>query len=124
MAIKLRCISVEHRSSALSLLFVCTLLRINCLQSAVTENIHDGDFGSYLEVYPPTNLSQSQLSCTPQPAQNRTCPLYIALTMSFGNEYRSSGAIASVQYALDQINADKDLIPGYSLHYTLTDSQV
>ena len=129
MAIELRsiaCVSVKHRTSVLNLVLVlvCTLLRIN-VQPAVAENAdNDGDFGSYLEVYPPVNLSQSQLTCTPQPADNKTCPLYIALMMSFGREYISSGVIASVQYALDQINADQDLLPGYSLHYTLTDSQV
>ena len=128
MAIELRsiaCVSVKHRSSVLILVLVCTLLRINYLQPAVAENAdNDSDFGSYLEVYPPVNLSQSQLTCTPQPADNKICPLYIALMMSFGREYISSGVIASVQYALDQINADQDLLPGYSLHYTLTDSQV
>ena len=131
MAIELRsiaCVSVKHRSSSsvLILVLVCTLLRIN-LQPAVAENAdNDSDFGSYLEVYPPVNLSQSQLTCTSQPADNKICPLYIALMMSFaiGREYISSGVIASVQYALDQINADQDLLPGYSLHYTLTDSQV
>ena len=100
MAIELRsiaCVSVKHRSSSsvLILVLVCTLLRIN-LQPAVAENAdNDSDFGSYLEVYPPVNLSQSQLTCTPQPADNKICPLYIALMMSFaiGREYISSGVI-------------------------------
>ena len=126
MAIELHsivCKSVKPSSSVL-ILVLGTLLRIN-LQPAVAENAdNSGDFGSYLEVYPLVNLSQNQLTCTPQPADNKTCPLYIALMMSFGREYISSGVIASVQYALDQINADQDLLPGYSLHYTLTDSQV
>ena len=50
--------------------------------------------------------------------------LYFALMMSFGGDYRSSGAIPGVQVALDQINSDPTLLPGYQLHYTLTDSQV
>ena len=50
--------------------------------------------------------------------------LYFALMMSFGGDFRSSGAIPGVQVALDQINSDPTLLPGYQLHYTLTDSQV
>ena len=50
--------------------------------------------------------------------------LYFALMMSFGGNFRSSGAIPGVQVALDQINSDPTLLPGYQLHYTLTDSQV
>lgn len=98
---------------------------MNFYSAVAIEDARDGTkFGPYLEVYPSANLSRSQLGCTPQPADNRTCPLYIALMMSFGGEYDSSGVIASVQYALDQINTDPDLLPGYWLHYTLTDSQV
>ena len=116
---------VNLRSSALLLILVCAGLKVNLQPaSAVSaENGNSGEFGSYLEVYPPANLSQNQLECIPQPA-SRTCPLYIALTVSFGHEYLSSGVVPSVQFALDQINADPDLLPGYSLHYTLTDSQV
>ena len=50
--------------------------------------------------------------------------LYFALMMSFGGEYKSSGAIPGVQVALDKINNDSTLLPGYKLHYTLTDSRV
>ena len=50
--------------------------------------------------------------------------LYFALMMSFGGDYRSSGTIPGVQAALDQINSDPTILPGYQLHYTLTDSQV
>ena len=32
--------------------------------------------------------------------------------------------IPAVEVALDQINADPNMLPGYSLHYTLKDSQV
>ena len=50
--------------------------------------------------------------------------LYFALMMSFGGDFRTSGTIPGVQAALDQINSDPTLLPGYQLHYTLTDSQV
>ena len=112
---------VKSRSPTLLLITVCALLKINIRPAGAT---NDDDFGPYLEVYPPVNLSQNQFECIPQAARGRTCPLYIALTQSFGKEYDGSGVVPAVQYALDQINADPDLLPGYSLHYTLTDSQV
>ena len=80
--------------------------------------------GPYKQVYPPTNLSVDQINCSPDPSQNMTCPLYVALLMSFGGAYISSGVIPAIQVALDQINSKPDLLPGYSLHYTLKDSQV
>ena len=103
---------------------VCLVIsRWNLAAQAAAVDNSDADFGSYLEVYPqPVNISQSQLSCVP--SGNRKCPLYIALMVSFGSEYDSRGVIPGVQLALDQINANPDLLPGYSLHYTLTDSQV
>ena len=103
-----------------NLLQVITLIFATPRINAIAAN--NDDFGPYLEVYPPVNLSQNQLDCIPQ--TDRTCPLYIALSMSFGGEYFSGGIVPGVQYALDQINVDPDLLPGYSLHYTLTDSQV
>ncbi len=55
---------------------------------------------------------------------NRTIPLYIGLSMSFGGDLDSSGTVPGVQVALNQINSDPYMLPGYTLHYTLTDSQV
>ena len=80
--------------------------------------------GPYKHVYPPTNLSIDQLACTPNPALNRTCPLFFALIMSFGGAHSNSGVVPGIQVALDHINARTDLLPGYTLHYTLQDSQV
>ena len=80
--------------------------------------------GPYIQVYPPVDLSQDQQSCSPQNSSTGTCPLYIGLMMSFGGDYDSSGSIPGVQLALDQINADPNLLPGYTLHYTLLDSKV
>ena len=80
--------------------------------------------GPYIQVYPPVDLSQDQQSCSPQNSSTGTCPLYIGLILSFGGDYDSSGSVPGVQIALDQINADPDLLPGYTLHYTLTDSNV
>ena len=50
--------------------------------------------------------------------------LYFPLMMSFGgDQFRTSGTIPQVQVTLNQINTDPTLLPGYQLHYTLTDSQ-
>ena len=80
--------------------------------------------GPYIQVYPPVDLSQDQQSCSPQNSSTGTCPLYIGLIMPFGGDFRSVQALPGVQLALDQINEDEDLLPGYTLHYTLTDSNV
>ena len=66
----------------------------------------------YLQVYPPVNESDGRT------------PLYFALMLSFGGQFTSVGALPGVQIALDYINSQPDILPGYSLHYTLTDSQV
>lgn len=81
-------------------------------------------FGSYMDVYPAVDLASAQLSPSCEPSEQRKCPLFVALSMSFGLEYVSGGVVASIRYALDQINNETSLLPGYSLHYTLTDSQV
>ena len=75
-----------------------------------------GTAGSpYLEVYPPLVESDSN---------NESTPLYFGLMLSVSGDRQSSGALAGVQAALDDINSKDDLLPGYSLHYTLTDSKV
>lgn len=66
----------------------------------------------YLQVYP--EVDESDL---------RT-PLYFALMLSFGGDYTTIGALPAVQIALDYINSEPSILPGYSLHYTLTDSLV
>ena len=66
----------------------------------------------YLQVYPPINETDGRT------------PLYFALVLSFGGDYKSIGVLPGVQIALDYINSQPSILPGYSLHYTLTDSQV
>ena len=69
----------------------------------------------YMHIYP--NLTNFLSSM-------ETTPLYFGLMLSLSGDQQSTGALAGVQAALDDINSRDDLLPGYSLHYTLTDSQV
>lgn len=82
--------------------------------------------GPYKEIYPYVDITKDQQNCVPEPAPggNGTCPLYIALMMSFGGDFVSSGVIPGIQLAINQINSDPSILPGYTLHYTLLDDQV
>ena len=67
----------------------------------------------YHQIYPTVNETDGR------------SPLYFAVVLSFGgNSYKSIGALPGIQIALDYINSEPSILPGYSLHYTLTDSQV
>ena len=66
----------------------------------------------YLQIYPQVNVTDART------------PLYFALMLSFGGDYTSIGALPGVQIALDYINNEPSILPNYTLHYTLTDSQV
>ena len=103
-----------------ALLLICSVLLLSqtCLSA--------GQYlGPYKEIYPYVDITQDQQSCVPDPGGiNGTCPLYIALMMSFGGDFVSSGVIPGVQLAMNQINSDPSLLPGYTLHYTLLDTQV
>ena len=48
--------------------------------------------------------------------------LYFGLMQSMSGDDQSSGALAGVQAALDEINSRDDLLPGYSLNFTPTGS--
>ena len=89
------------------ILFFMTL--IQCL--AVVKPQEDS---SYLQVYP-NSVSNG--------TDGRT-PLYFAVMLSFGDAFTSIGALPGVQIALDYINNESSILPGYTLHYALTDSQV
>ncbi len=111
--------------SALNYLVVAALLADNVMSRGALEDKPESFYvGPYIQVYPPINISVDQLSCVPDLAENKTCPLFIQLIMSFGGAYVSSGIVPGIQVALDQINASPDLLPEYTLHYTLQDSQV
>ncbi len=70
----------------------------------------------YKEVYPPVNLSDSR--------NELRSHLFFALVQSFGVQFNGSENIAGIKVAMDRINNSTDILPGYTLHYTLTDSQV
>ena len=72
--------------------------------------------GSYQPVYPPEDDNDN----------DTRVDLYLALTMSFGfgGAFNSSGTVPGIQIAIDLINNQPNLLPGYKLHYTLMDSQV
>ena len=76
------------------------------------------DPADYLEVYPdPTD---------PEVLKGRI-PLHFSLIQSLGGQFSQfdgSGALAGVKVALDRINNDSSLLPGYTLHYIVENSQV
>ena len=86
--------------------------------SANVNNSSQSPWPYYLQVYPGNDPSEEAAVAPPLTS------LYFALMMSFGGDFKTAGAIPGVQVALDQINGDTTLLPGYKLHYTLTDSQV
>ena len=55
---------------------------------------------------------------------SNSTPLYFGLMLSLSGDHQSSGALAGVQAALDKINSRDDLLPGYLLNYTHTESKV
>ena len=71
--------------------------------------------GKVFQVYP--DLDDSTVS-------NGTKPLYFALMQSFSGGYVSAGGIPGLMVALDEINSNSTVLPGYSLHYTLSDNGV
>ena len=76
------------------------------------------DPDDYIDVYPdPTD---------PEVLKERT-PLHFALLQSLGGQFSQfdgSGSLAGVKVALDWINNDSSLLPGYTLHYTASNSKV
>ena len=109
----------RYPSGCVVTLFVLVFAALGNVVPAQTANqslVPSPPWPYYLQVYPGTNPTEE--------ASVGFKSLYFALMMSFGGDFRSSGAIPGVQVALDQINSDPTLLPGYQLHYTLTDSQV
>lgn len=86
-----------------------------CLAGFTNAQYLRPDTVSVLQVYPPLS--------DPGGDDDRI-PIYLALMQSFGGGYTSAGVIPGIQIALDEINANSSILPGYKLHYYLTDTQV
>ena len=67
----------------------------------------------------------TEVSVYPSVHRSVALPLYFGLMVSpvSNNDYVNS-TVTAVQIALDSINDNPNLLRGYSLHYTLTTSQV
>ena len=57
-------------------------------------------------------------------SENGTCPLYFALMMAFDGDFTNSGVIPGIQVAIDEINNNPSILPGYTLDYTLLATRV
>ena len=105
------------------LAFVLVMLPalLYCMDYALCQEFLDPSGINHIEqtiranqFYPPLRRNEGQL---PK-------PLVFGLIMSFGGNIDSSGVVPGVRVALDQINNESSLLPGYTLHYALSDSQV
>ena len=113
---------VQHdrvmETRTLPLLFIVQCITILlCGHFSCADHAGVNDIGPYDDIYPSIDITHDQQTCSV--IVNGTCPLYIALMVSFGGEYNGRGNIAGVQMALDEINRDTTMLPGYTLHYTL-----
>ena len=89
---------------------VAVLVAACLVQPSRGEVLNNGDV---FQVYPAL-----------EDAPEGTTPLYFALMQSFSGGYVSAGGIPALMVALDEINNNSDVLPGYSLHYTLSDNGV
>ena len=79
-------------------------------------------YSPYKQVYPDADIQQDPRNCSV--SENGTCPLYIALMMAFDGDFITSGVIPGIQVAIDEINNDPSVLPGYTMHYTLMPTRV
>ena len=93
--------------------FLVSAISIFLITELVQSLSYDPD--DYLEVYPDPR--------DPEVLQGRI-PLHFAFIQSQSREFNSSGSVAGVKVALDRINNDNSLLPGYTLHFTYANSEV
>ena len=68
--------------------------------------------------------SLEEIRYPPVDGSDGRTPLYFSLIQSFSGQYISAYSLVGLELALDLINNDTALIPGYSLHYVFTDAPV
>ena len=90
-----------------------------CMMLLIIAKFRKTEESPYVDIYP--KLTEHSLNFN---AGNHSVLLYFGLMLSLSGDDESSGALAGIQAALDEINSRDDLLPGYTLHYTLTDSKV
>ena len=109
-------------SSILLLIFAIECASGEVCPEASLMTILDNYFDGYY-----SSVANSKPSTAPPIPDNQSMatPLYFGLMVapSEDSDYLNT-TLTAVQLALDTINADSDLLRGYSLHYTLTVSQV
>lgn len=103
--------------------FLFVLMQCACLaQLSFCENVNVSYYGPYDHIYPNVDITLKLQKCSIP--INGSCPLYIALMMSYGGEADSRGVIPAIQMAIDHINDDPTMLPGYTLHYILKKTKV
>ena len=101
-----------HVSSAvLTVVLISSLSRPLAVSVSIPQPPSDGS-GEIFHVYPDPAVS------------NESIPLYFALMQSFSGGYVSAGGLPGILVALDEINSNPYVLPGYTLHYTLNDNEV
>ena len=98
----------------LFVLVVSLMMYATLLLTSIVVLVRGFEESPYFNVYP--ELPQGVL-------KNNTFPLYFGLMVSLSENDQSTGALSGIRSALDDINSKADLLPGYSLHYTLTTSE-
>ena len=114
-------ITILRKCAVLDITQLCLVIALVIIPAeslAAAEN----QFEVYKQIYPDIVTTQGGTNCSR--SENETCPLYIALLMASDGDYITSGVIPGVQLALDQINSNPDILPGYTLHYTLLPTRV
>ena len=64
----------------------------------------------------------------PEKVEGNKTPLFVGLIQSYDpdidKQLKGVGTVVGTEIALDHINADETMLPGYSLHYNFINSPV